>query len=178
MSETAFRSSAPEVVRAWDDFIAARLEIFNLREELSEALGRRIYVNKGSGFGSTRIVGFERLEGDKDGDLISDGCLVVSSERGHHHGLVVPNLRRKAGKEYAAELELYTNPGLELPGMTTFHIYSSGHGMVVGGPGLFRLRRTLYAYWDTDTIQPDDRWKPIRLSEYHKAKEQFEEEQA
>lgn len=181
MGEIAYRTEDTEVLVEWAKWKAGTEEVRAKRATLSDEVGRNMYINRDTGFGSTRIVGFERLDSDKDGDLLHHGgCLVVSSKRSQHNGLVVPNLRRKAGKEFAEELKTYSAPSLKVPGMATFHVYASNGQMYGGGPALFVLTDLdaapiMYALCQSeDWPVAGSGWTSIPLSEYHAAKEKME----
>lgn len=173
--KTAYRTTDPEVIKALRDWQEGCELVRLKRVALSDSMGRNLYVNRGDGFGSTRVVGFERFENDKDGELLAEGSLIVSSKRGPHRGLIVPNLRRKSGKAYAQHLREYTTPGLNLPGMPTFHVYCDDEGRTwVGGPTVFLAKKTMYALWNTDMAPVKENWVKIPLSKYYAAKEAFD----
>lgn len=174
MPQAAYRTSDFEVIKSFRLWRAGCELIRQKREALSDHEGRNLYVSH-NGFGSTRVVGFERFDNDKDGELLADGSLIVSTKRGMHHGLIVPNLRRKSGKAYAEHLEEYTTPKLELPGMPTFHFCVDDEGRAwTGGPAIFLLKKTLYALWGTATAPVKENWAKIPLSRYYAAKEAFD----
>lgn len=175
MSESAYRTTDVVVLDAYRDWVSDTEDMMIQREALSAEVGRNIWVNRGNGLGSTRIVGFERFDSDNDGDLVHhEGCLIVSSKRGMHNGLVVPNLRRKSGKAFEQELRGYTTPGLDLAEMPTFHVYSTDIGMVMGGPTVTVWGGVMYAYWGTsDVPNVGAQWEKIPMSVYHAAKEQY-----
>lgn len=179
-NETAYRTADPEVIEEFEAYIKTGNDIAHKRESLSEQLGRNLWVNRGFGHG-TRVVGFERFDSDKDGDLIylnGDACLIVSSKRGMHGGLVVPNLRRKSGKEFAKELDALTTRSIELPGMPTFHLYSGDGGMRTASPALWAYDAIVYALWPCDDVRMGDNWESIPLSTYHLVREQKEQSDA
>lgn len=174
--DTAYVSTNPDVVKAWVDWETKAREINAARQAMEEAVGRRLYV---SGHGHTsNVVGFERFDSDKDGDLIHhDGCLVVSSRRGSNSGRVVTNSRRKSGREFQSEINALTIPAPGLPGMPTMHVYGSGLGLVMGSPALWLLEGDagpfgVYALWGCSDAPVDaEFWVPIPLSQYHAALE-------
>lgn len=175
--EFAYKSEAPAVLDTWRQFIEASNEVAVWRNELSDTIGRHLMVNR-SGFGhGTRVTGFERFEGDQDGDLIHHGgCLIVSSKRGSRGGIVIPNLKRKAGKEFAAELEKLTSPQLDLPGMPQFHIGGDGDsiGLRSFAPELWEHQGAIWARWGCnlgDSVGSE--WSSIPLSQYWMARETF-----
>lgn len=178
---TAYRSTDPAVLDAWHAYRAAVEANREARSGLSYAVGRNLMVNR-SGFGhGTRVVGFERFESDKDGDVLHrQGSLVVSSRRGQHHGLVVPNLRRKAGKEFAEKLAALRSPELDLPGMPAFHI--GGDGDTVGisshAPALWEHEGVAFAFWNCDGAPVKEQWEKIPLSSYYAAYEAYTAAQA
>lgn len=177
MPEQAYRTADPEVIEAWEKFENDYNTVADRRSEMEYAVGRKMYVQRSSGHGS-RVVGFERFDSDKDGDLIHHGgCLIVSRKRGHHGGLVVPNLRRKAGKDFERELRSLATPTLTLPGMPMFHLYGDGDtvGIRSASPALWRWEGTIYALWPCDSAPVKDNWESIPLSTYHLAREQKEQ---
>ncbi len=172
-NETAYRTADPAVLAEWEKYKTGAEEVRVKRDALREAVGRDIYVNRGTGFGSTQIVGFERFDSDKDGDLVHHGgCLVVSSKRSQHNGLIVPNLRRKVGKEFTEELAGYTSPGLKLPGMATFHTFFADGNLYLGGPSIAVWDGVMFALWQTDGAPVEDNWERIPLSTYYLMREQ------
>jgi len=178
--ETAYRSADPEVVAAWHEYEAEYKAISEKRAALEDALGRKMWVQR-SGLGTSRIVGFERFDSDKDGDLVHhDGCLIVSSKRGYHGGRVVPNLRRKAGKEFERELRALSMPKIDLSGMPQFHLYGDGDtvGIRSASPALWMHDGIVYALWPCDNAPVKDNWETIPLSTYYLAHEQHEKEKA
>lgn len=174
MNNTAYRSIDPAVLTAWEKFVFDSEVLRTKRDALSKAYGRDLMVNR-LGFGhGTRVVGFQRLEGDKDGDLLADGALRVLSSRTSGSHTVQPNLRRKAGKELAAELRKYNSPTLDLDGMPQFHL--GGGGDVLGirshAPALFEHEGAIYALWGTDSVPVQTPpWEQIPLSVYYAAQE-------
>lgn len=177
MSETAYRTADPEVIEAWEKFENDYKTVADRRSEMENAVGRRMYVQRNSGHG-TRVIGFERFDSDKDGDMLHHGgCLIVSSKRGYHGGLVVPNLRRKAGRNFETELRSLDTPTLTLPGMPVFHIYGDDTmaGMRSASPALWQYDGILYALWPCDSAPVKDNWESIPLSTYHLAREQKEQ---
>lgn len=180
MSETAYRTADPEVIEAWETYTEQIKTLAEKRDALSAAVGRKMWVRRTSGHG-TSIVGFERFDSDKDGDLIHHGgCLIVSSKRGHHDGLIVPNLRRKAGKEFDRELRALATPTLALPGMPMWHLYGDGDtvGIRSASPALWAYDGIIYALWPCDSAPVKDNWESIPLSTYHLVREQREASEA
>lgn len=97
----AFKSSEESVVLAWTTYLAKRIDVAERRQALSERLGRGLMVNR-LGFGhGTRVVGFERMEGDVPGGEYADGALRMPK----NDYVVRPNLRRKVGKDLQAEMD-------------------------------------------------------------------------
>lgn len=89
MSETAYKSTTPEAINAFRLWRAECEVIRVKRAGLSDSMGRNLYVSRSAGYPSTYVVGFERFDSDKDGDLLADGSLIVSSRRGVRNGLIV-----------------------------------------------------------------------------------------
>lgn len=184
----AYKTVLPGVLAVWDEYRQDVERVRTARAALSEAVGRGLMVNR-LGFGhGTRVVGFERFDGDQDGDLLHHGgSLIVSSQRGSNHGLIVPNLRRKAGKEFAEELRQYDSPRPSLQGMPEFHIggvdgsSGAGFGLAFYAPALHKLEKTLWAYWECDVSEEinkreDGGWVSAPLSEYYASVETLKEQ--
>lgn len=169
----AWRTADPEVMAAFETYQIEHAKISEKRAALRDEVGRNIYVNRGSGLGSTRITGFERLDSDKAGDLLhDDDCLIVSSYRGQHNGLIVPNRRRKSGKAFAERLAALTTPGLDLPGMVSFYTYGDGFHMYFANPAITVWDGVMYALLHSDEQPIGEQWESIPMSTYHLAKEQ------
>lgn len=175
----AYRSRGIATVAAWLDFLAAAEEIRLRREELSERLGRGLMTQQ-DGFGhGTRVVGASVLEGEKDGDVVADKTLRVSSKHGGVQ-MAVPNLRVKAGKALRDELHGLRMPAPDLPGMPGFHI-GGGSGAFVGirvhAPAISKWGHQVWVLWDSDGAPVDEaHWERVKLSEYYAAKEEAEGE--
>lgn len=165
---TAYKTTDPAALAAWDEYLTDAEAIRAKRAELSDRFGRALMANR-SGFGhGTRIVGFERIDTDKDGDTPHDGLLRVKK----HNRTVVPNIRRKTGKDLDAELADLSSPNLDLPGMPSWHLSDTERGMTSLAPALWRHDGAIYALWGTDTAPVKDNWQTIPLSAYYAAKEQ------
>jgi len=172
--DTAYRSSDPAVVEAYEAWKATALDARIKRIALGDELGREVWVS-GSGY-NTYVTGFGRLDTDQDGDLVHDGRLIVSSKRGGHNGLVVPNLRRKAGKDFEKELSTLAVPSLDLPGLPGMHVYVDMERMVLGHAKVWIWDSVVYALWGTDDAPMGEQWETIPLSTYHLAHEQYEKD--
>lgn len=173
MSETAYKTTDLTVIEAWENHMAAIEDIRSKRTAMADRVGRRLMVNR-SGFGhGTRIVGFERHDDDKPGDLLADGALrVMKNSR-----TVQPNRQRKAGKALDEELRELTTPDIDLPGMPSWHL--GGDGDAVGlrsfAPALWLHEGTIYALWGTDSAPVEcPPWEQIPLSAYYAAHEAHE----
>jgi hypothetical protein len=177
VSETAYKSARPEVIEAWQTYIAKAQEVQEKRAALSDQFGRRLMINR-YGFGhGTRVVGFERFDSDQDGALLHNGLLRVPSSRSKTASTVAPNVARKAGKEFAAELASLSSPTLALPGMPSFHIGGGedGLGLRSSSPALWEEAGSVYALWPCDDAPVDMTiWEKIPLSAYYLAKEQHD----
>lgn len=175
-NETACQSSGDEVVNAFDQWVTDTEAIRLKRAALSDQYGRNLYVNR-LGFGhGTRVVGFERFDSDKDGDLLADGALIVSSKRGARHGLIVPNMRRKAGREFDAHLREYNSLELDLPGMPRWHL-SGSDGIWAHSPSVFKQDNHVLAFWACSDAPVDPAyWESIKLSHYYSVKEKYDAE--
>lgn len=169
-TNTAYRSNDRPALEAWDAYVAVSEEVRSRRAAVADRFGRGLMVNR-SGFGhGTWAVGFERLDTDKDGDTPHDGLLRVKK----YDRTVVPNIRRKAGKELAAELGELSSPDLDLPGMPSWHLEDTDRGMSTMAPALWRFDGAVYALWGTDSAPVKDNWHVIPLSAYYAAKEQYD----
>lgn len=174
MSEgIAFSSSAPEVLEAWEKWKAHREDVRVRRDAMIERFGRGLMVNR-SGFGhGTRVVGFERLDGDKGGDVVGEhGELRVPVK--NYEPTVVPNIRRKAGKDLRTELDTLNEDAPELPGMPGWHLV----GLTVLAPALMEHEGVLWARWADDVTEvvtggktDSTLWTTRPLSEYFAAVE-------
>lgn len=170
--DTAFRSDRTAALAAWTTYVGHVTDVRQRREAMGDRYGRRLMLNR-LGFGhGTRVVGFERLATDERGTLVGpDGELRVPSDR--WATTVVPNMRRKAGKDLAVELGTLDQPGPSLPGMPGFALV----GNRVISPALFEHDGVMYALWDAP-IQ-DSRsgevdagiWEAIPLSRFYAADE-------
>lgn len=170
MSEnTAYKTTDAAVLASWDDYMAASEDVRQRRAELAERFGRNVMVNRSSFGHGTRIVGFERIDSDEDGDTPHDGLLRVKK----HDRTVTPNIRRKAGKELAEELATLSSPVLDLPGMPSWHLSDTDRGMATFAPALWRHEGAIYALWGTGDAPVKGNWDAIPLSAYYAAKEQY-----
>lgn len=172
--DTAYRTDDPAVVEAWEKYLHTTTEIKAKRDALAEAVGRNLMIRRsGLGHGSV-VVGFERFDSDRDGDLLwHGGSLIVSSRRGANYGMVVPNRRRKAGKEFGKELNSLTIGSLTLPGMPTHHIYGDGSGFRTASPAVWDFEGAVYALWPCPTPPVKEPWESIPLSVYYAEQERY-----
>lgn len=171
--DTAFRSESPEALVAWAVYVEHVNDVRERRVAMSERYGRGLMLNR-LGFGhGTRVVGFERLATDEAASLVGpDGELRVPKHSWER--TVVPNLRRKAGKDLAEELETLNQNGPNLPGMPGFALL----GDRVIAPALFEHDGAIWALWSAPIC--DNRtggevdaeiWEAIPLSRFHAADE-------
>lgn len=169
---TAYRTDDSAALDAWTTYLTKTEAIQTARQVMFAKFGRALMVNR-SGFGhGTRVVGFERLDSDKDGDTPLDGLLRVKK----HERTVVPNIRRKAGKDLAVELSSLSSPELSLPGMPAWHLVDSDRGISTMAPALWLHDGAIYALWATDSAPVEANWQQIPLSAYYAAKERLESE--
>lgn len=163
----ALSSAAPAVLAAWEDYLRYADIVAARRATLSERYGRRLMVNRlGLGHG-TRVVGFEEFESDVDGQILGNNGELRVPKKGPPWNTVVPNARRKAGKDLAAELETLSMEGPDLPGMPSFQIV----GLRGLAPALTRHEGQVWAFWADDIrAQVDlDLWSVEPLSVYYAA---------
>lgn len=175
MSEVAYKSTDAEVLAAWDAFLVEREQIAEKRRALSERYdGRGVMVSR-VGFGhDTRVVGLEQRADDEDGQVIGENGELRVPKKGPPYRTIVPNIRRKAGKDLAAELDGVTLRGPDLPGVPSFALV----GLHALSPTLALREGAVYALWSEDIGDnatggelDAGRWSPIRLSEYYAATE-------
>lgn len=174
MSAVAFRSDAPKVLAAWNTFQSDAAEMSARRNAVAERFGRRLMVSRG-GFGhGTRVVGFEEFEGDVPGSMLGDNAELRVPKKGPPYSTVVPNLRRKAGRDLADELRTLSTTGPDLPGMPSFQLV----GLHSLAPALFEHDGAIWAYWSDDItdvrtggVVDLTAWEPRPLSAYFAAKE-------
>jgi len=174
----AYSSNHSDVTSAWDAFVAHREEVRLKREALSARYdGRGVMVNR-IGFGhGTRVVGLEQRADDVDGTIIGDNGELRVPKVGPPYRTIVPNTRRKAGKDLAAELHTMRLEGPSLPGMPDFQLV----GLRSLAPALFVHGGTVWARWAEDITDVKtggtvdlDRWAVQPLSAYYAAREVFE----
>lgn len=179
MTSTAFFSDNDEVIAAYDKWAEDMKAIYAKRAALEDQYGRRLMVNR-SGFGhGTMVTGFERLPNDETKDLLADGALIVSNPNGQYNGIVVPNLKRKSGREFDSHLHEYATPRLDLPGMPAFHIAGSGYGgMASHAPAILKRNDHIWVMWGCDGVPVDTEfWQTTPLSSYYKMREEHDAEQ-
>lgn len=171
----AYKTTDTSAIRAYQAFLRKGGELTARRLEFSAQFGRLLMVNR-NGFGhGTRVIGFERLPGDKTGQRLHDGALLVTSPTGKRHGVVVPTNSR-TGKELQARMDALASPTLNVPGMPGEHLYSDRNGdFIISNPAMFYFDGALYAQWSTDSAPIDfDVWEQVKLSEFYAAQEHFE----
>lgn len=176
---TAFCSANADILNAYDLWAEGIIETYAKRAALSEQYGRELYVNNVGFSHGTMVVGFERFDSDNTGDLLADGALIVSNPRGQYDGMIVPNLKRKAGKEFDRHLREYTTPTLTMTGMPGFHIAGSGFGgMASHRPAILKRDDHIWVMWGCDGVPVDTEfWQPIPLSSYYAVREAYDAEQ-
>lgn len=174
----AFVSTATEVLDAWQAYKDHVDDVRQRRHALSERFGRHLMVNR-LGFGhGTLVVGFQKLDTDKPRDIIGDsGELRVPADK--WDSTVVPNVRRKAGKELRDEMGQLSQEGPDLPGMPAFQLV----GMRSLAPALFEHNGEVWAFWGEDIDARDNAtggeldehlWTAKPLSTYYAAKEAYD----
>lgn len=171
MSGAAYQTQSPVVLQEWSEYQAYVSDMESKRQALSDRFGRRLMVNR-SGFGhGTRVVGFEQLDSDTDGDVLGENGELRVPKVGPPYRTVVPNIRRKAGKVLRDELGDLTLNGPKFTGMPTFTFV----GLSACAPALFRHEDTVWAYWPEGVDLIDiEVWEQVPLSTYHAAHEAYE----
>ena len=177
MTETAFRSTAPEVVTAYDSWDASREEFRTAMRELGHEYGREVYVSRSMLSGQT----FSGLKHER-GDAIPSGWRVDSKTR-----LLRPDKRTKEGKALAASLSRLSLSRPRIPGMPG-DCWGEGY---VYAPVFFKYDGTVWAGWGCgpDRLTGDggdmrgptvdlSLWTLAKLSEWHAAREALEERAA
>lgn len=175
MSEgVAYSSDKQEVLDAWSAYQDYYRDVAKRRQAVSERFGRGLMVNRSSFGHGTRVVGFEYLEGDKDGDIIGDNGELRAPKKGPPYRTIVPNVRRKAGKDLQAELATLNLEAPDLPGMPPWQMV----GLRVLAPGLSLTDGVVWARWAEDFAGREtkgevdlDIWERRPLSEYFAAQE-------
>lgn len=177
MTETAFRSAAPEVMVAYATWDARREEFRASMRNLGDEYGREVYVSRSMLSGQS----FSGLKHDR-GDDVPDGWRVDSKTR-----LLKPDKRTKEGKALAAELKRLSLPRPVIPGMPG-DCWGEGY---VYAPAFFEHDGTVWAGWGCGpdrltgdggdmrgpTVDPS-LWTLAKLSEWHAAREAVEERAA
>lgn len=171
-NHTAYKSDDPIVLDAWEGYLRAVEETRKNRVALSESVGRQLWVNRIGFSHGTCVVGFDKFDHEKPGDLIDFNG--GKSLRVYKNGMVKPNLRSAAGKKFAEELRTYDSPTLALPGLPNWHISGEG-GLNSQSPGVFAQDGVVYAHWGcSDAPMNLALWTWIPLSEFFTAKEKFD----
>lgn len=162
----AFRSSALDVIEAWDEYQAYNEQCRDARKTFMDKYDRTLMVRRDWDHG-TRVVGFAPGR-EFDGKLLR-------LER----GALVPRLSSKAGKALAAELAPLKQDGIKLPGMPQWVITG---GLHINAPALFEHEGTVWAHWPADIAVADPGdcqgsqvdpglWEKQPLSAYYAVKE-------
>lgn len=181
--KTAFKSDDPRVFAAWKEYYERAEQVTEQRLALAQRFGKDQVLVKRAGFGhGTMVVG---LPGTRDEEA-PEGWRYSPKQR-----FLVPNLRKKAGKEIVAMMAGLESPGPDLPGMPGFHIGGAENGsLAVHLPALFEHGDVLYCGWDTalsgyEAIEDEhaDRvdlsiWRGIPLSEWYSSQEAMEAERS
>lgn len=170
----AYRTSAHDVMDAWDAYKAVQEEARERRRLMEQRYGRRLMVLRGWGH-SVDVVGFEVFDGEEDGTILGEDGALRIPKVGPPYNTATPNLRRKAGKDLAAELRTLRTASIDLPGMPSFELVGSR----MLSPALFEHDAALYARWSGDVRGVDESlWEPLPLSAYYAAHEAHAEREA
>jgi hypothetical protein len=177
VSGVAFRSDAAEVMEAWEQYKSHAEDIRERRNAMEDRFGRRLMVSR-SGFGhGTTVVGFEEFEDDEPGAVIGDNGELRVPKTGPPYSTVVPNIRRKAGKDLRDELQALRSNGPKLLGMPDFQLV----GFRSLAPAIFEHDGAMWVMWAEDITDVRTGgavdltlWEPIPLSAFYAAKEAHE----
>jgi hypothetical protein len=181
VSGVAFRSDAAEVLASWEQYKAHAADIRERRNAMEDRFGRRLMVSR-SGFGhGTRVVGFEEFEDDEPGAVLGDNGELRVPKTGPPYSTVLPNIRRKAGKDLRAELDSLRSNGPKLVGMPDFQLV----GLRSLAPAIFEHDGAMWVMWAEDIavartggeVDPD-LWQRVPLSAFYAAKEAHEASEA
>lgn len=169
-SGSAYCSSNPAVLEAWAAYKDHVLSVNDRRAAMRERFDGRPMMVRRRGFGhGTIVVGFGALDTDKRGDLIGDAGELRVAIGGERVGQVIPNLRRKAGRDLRDEFDTLREDGPELPGMPGFAFF----GLHVALPGLHEHLGVVWAYWGEDDVEAHTNeidaeiWERRPLSAYY-----------
>ena len=169
-ADAAYRSSAAQVLADWDAYQAKVSEISEKRRAMGDRFGRRLMVSTGWGH-SSRVVGFEVLDGEEDGLVVGDNGEIRIPKKGPPYNTATPNLRRKAGKDLHAELQRLYLDGPEFAGMPSFMMV----GFHMLSPALFKHDGAVWARWAEPVENIDAAlWESVPLSTYYAAKEAYD----
>lgn len=142
----AYSSDKQVVLDAWVAYQEHYSDVAERRKEISERYGRGVMVSR-SGFGhGTRVVGFQYLEGDKDGDVIGENGELRAPKKGPPYNTIVPNVRRQAGKDLRTEIDKLRLEAPDLPGMPQFQLM----GNRSLAPALALVDGVVWARWSDD----------------------------
>lgn len=171
-TDFAYRSSAPEVVEAWEAYKAYHEEVRLRRVAMQDRYGRGLMVRGGWGHQS-EVVGLAPLDGDSPGDVVGENGELRYPLRGYD--MLTPNLRRKAGKDLAAEFQSTLRlDRIELPGMPSWGFF----GLRVVSPEIFGHNGKIYARWGDEPSPTGEQWEQIPLSTYYAAHEAYDSKSA
>jgi hypothetical protein len=174
--KTVYRSTHPDVLKVWDDAHKRAEEIDKARRALLDELG---FEGRPGLIDDVGIYGVQHL--DEHGP-VPDGWL---RDR-RTEGAIVPDRRRKLGREVAGKFKGLTMPDLRrlLPGgmpSTVLHLEISKRFW----PAIKRFDDAVYVVWgcDPEQLERADRinsevWERVKLSEYYAAVEVHEAAQA
>ena len=169
MTVCAFRTNDAETIDAWHNWEAEVRRITDEREALAEEVGLRLICHSDGA-----LVGFDRPDDTKTGDLFLDGALLASSWHGRHNGTMIPNSGRKAGNEMAKRLHSLRMKPLRLPGMPAT-LFSPNLKVVRPEVWYSTVDRHLYVGLPVVPHQIGRQWTQIRPSQYYFAKEALAE---
>jgi hypothetical protein len=174
--KTVFRSTHPDTLAAWDDVHKRAEEVDRARRTLLDELG---FEGRPGFIGDIGIYGVQHL--DEHGP-VPDGW----RRDANTYEAIVPDRRRKIGKEVGEKFEALNMPDLRkaLPGrmpVTVLNLEISKRHW----PAIKRFDDAVYVVWgcDPEKLERGDRidskvWERIKLSEYYAVVEAAEAAQA
>ena len=181
MTITAYKSSDPSIVAAWEEWLAARTAIPAQWQAFVDE------VAPGYSFLAYSRGGMVGLKPADDGKVPEHWRV----EHWRTTDVLLPDRRSKVGKALAKRLdEMPQIPSCALPGMPTEvweHDGTSG-GMRIRGFGAFAYDGAVYVSWECvveDNPKAEilgdkldrSKWQPLKLSEYYAAQEAMEGDQ-
>lgn len=184
-----FRSTHPDVLQAWDDWVAGRRSSADALKALASQIDpdgneREVLAYAATGTWPATAVGLKALPQDREAP--PTGWRHIDPGRGLDHCFILPYRRSKQGKEIYELIKAWQQPQLDIPGMPreSWVYRGAPHGaMAVLSPGIAVIDRVVYAKWAGDADLSADRsmsdrrtvdpsmWEPCPLSEFYAATE-------